>query len=787
MDKKNKIFNNRILYIIPLLFFIIMTIRIIYSYNLTKQKEYEFAKKEAEVLNSYVLTHRDYYQSFFINKTITLNEKTLPLLPAYSASPISHTFSENNSLNITVKTVSDRARNPKNMVDIDELKAINYFKSNKNGIDYFSDKNKDFYQYGYPLKIEEKCLKCHGSRQNAPKFIQERYSTAYDYKLGDIRGIVSIKLPKNILNNYFMKDFIYSIIYDIGLLLSLFVFIFYLLRKSKKINELLEELVEEKTEELISKNNFLNSYVDALDSSSSLTKTDKNGIITYANDKFLEDTGFKLEEVLGKSHKIIRHPDTPKGLIKDMWNTVLSKKNWNGIVKGLKKDKTEFVTKMSIVPVTDENGKILEYICPRTDITELVNTKERIENSLITDTLTNFPNRQKLINEIKTNNTSRYSHLALLNIDRFKDINDFYGHSLADKALILVAQKLKNICSDKNSDIYKLPSDEYAIYSNMKITEEEFKKKVENIVQQVMETKFEIHNNTIFITFSCGLASNTNSIMVKADMALQIAKEAKKHFVVYDDSLDVAKNITQNIQGVSLLKDAIQNNNIVPHFQPIYNIHNKKIEKYECLARITQKNGFIIAPIKFLDIAVKSKLYPQITRNIVTKSFNFFEDKAYEFSINLSMDDILNPQTVEFILESLENYKNSSSVVFEILENQEIENYDELKEFIKEVKRYGCKIAIDDFGSGYSNFAHIYELNIDYLKIDASLVKYITTDDNSKKITQTIINFAKDMELKTIAEFVEDKKSLDMLEQMGADYIQGYYIGKPQEGLNDKF
>ena len=135
----------------------------------------------------------------------------------------------------------------------------------------------------------------------------------------------------------------------------------------------------------------------------------------------------------------------------------------------------------------------------------------------------------------------------------------------------------------------------------------------------------------------------------------------------------------------------------------------------------------------------------------------------------------------------MEGFNNPSRIVFEILETEEIENYSELKDFIKKVKQFGCQIAIDDFGSGYSNFAHILELNIDYLKIDASLVKYISTDDNSKKITQTIINFAKDLGMKTIAEFVEDEVSLNMLESMGCDYIQGYYIGKPQKGLkNDK-
>ncbi len=184
---------------------------------------------------------------------------------------------------------------------------------------------------------------------------------------------------------------------------------------------------------------------------------------------------------------------------------------------------------------------------------------------------------------------------------------------------------------------------------------------------------------------------------------------------------------------------------------------------------------------------MKSKLYPRITKIMIEKTFAFFENKEYEFSINLSIEDVLNKKTKEFIIQKIESFPRPEKIVFEILESEKIENYEELKDFIQTIKHCGCKFAIDDFGSGYSNFAHVLELNVDYLKIDASLVKYITTDENSRVITKTIINFASTLGLKTIAEFVEDKDALVMLEKMGIDYIQGYYIGKPQEGLNTTF
>jgi EAL domain-containing protein (putative c-di-GMP-specific phosphodiesterase class I) len=194
-----------------------------------------------------------------------------------------------------------------------------------------------------------------------------------------------------------------------------------------------------------------------------------------------------------------------------------------------------------------------------------------------------------------------------------------------------------------------------------------------------------------------------------------------------------------------------------------------------------------VPPIRFLEIAIKSKLYPEITKSIVRKSFEFFREKDYEFSINISIHDIENRKTLQFILEQIINFPNPKNITFEILESDRVENYEKLNKFIKEIKSHGCKIAIDDFGSGYSNFSHILELNVNYLKIDSSLVRFITKDQNSRVIVKTIVNFALNLNLKTIAEFVEDKKSMELLEQMGVDFVQGYYIGRPQSGLNSDF
>ncbi len=647
------ILDKKFLQIIPFIFLALIIVKIIYTYIDIKEKQFEFAKKEAEVLTSYVTIDRLYHQNLFLNNYLKLDKDTLKILPAYSSKIISDNFSKNNKLNITVKTVSDNPRNTKNMADIDELKAIKYFKENLNKNTYFSSNNKKYFQYASVLKIKKACLKCHGPKNEAPLFIQENYQNAYNYKLGDIRGIISVKIPVYELNNYFFGNFIKSIMYDAFFLIFLFIAAKYILGKSKQLNSILKFRVEEKTLEL--------------------------------------------------------------------------------------------------------------------------------KNSLITNTLTSLPNRLKLIEDIKLHKGSHDIHLAIINIDSFKDINDLYGFTIGDKVLVQVAKFIQSIC--KQNILYKLPSDEYAILQRNDMKQKDFIKLIDNILSKIQESQFKVQDHHIYITLSCGIYSGKSSLLTKASSALDIAKNDKRNIVVYDNIFDSKEMISKNMEGISILKNAIAKDKITPYFQPIYNTHTKKIEKYECLARIIKDNKEVLTPYHFLDISIKAKLYHEITTSMIKKSFEFFKYKKYEFSINLSISDIEDSRILKFIIDSIENFEEPNRIVFEILESDKIGNYEELKKFIALVKQYGCKIAIDDFGSGYSNFSHILALNVDYLKIDASLVKFITTDDNSRIITKTIINFASSLGLKTIAEFVEDKDALDMLEKMGVDFIQGYYIGKPKAEL----
>jgi len=269
-----------------------------------------------------------------------------------------------------------------------------------------------------------------------------------------------------------------------------------------------------------------------------------------------------------------------------------------------------------------------------------------------------------------------------------------------------------------------------------------------------------------------------NNKLITADLALQAAKNDNKDYLVFFDELDNINEYKNNMIWTKKLKYALANDNIIVYYQPLINNQTLEVDKYECLVRMIDEDK-VISPFFFLDISKKSNQYAKITKVVIEKSFKEFENLPFEFSVNVSYDDIEDPNFIIFIKEQLEKHDVATRVVFEILEDEGIKDYNVLIDFIDKVKSYGCKVAIDDFGSGYSNFEHLLKMNIDFLKIDASLIKNIATDENSYKVTKTIIDFAKNLNLKTIAEFVENKEIFDIVKDLGTDYSQGYYFSAP--------
>lgn len=233
-----------------------------------------------------------------------------------------------------------------------------------------------------------------------------------------------------------------------------------------------------------------------------------------------------------------------------------------------------------------------------------------------------------------------------------------------------------------------------------------------------------------------------------------------------------------------LIINAIKNDMVIPYYQMIKS-NNSQLKKYECLARL-RVNGRILSPVHFLKIAKEEELSHCITKQMIRKSFDYFSLRACVFSINISFKDIVNVDTRKFILNALDNFRLPENVIFEILEDESIELLENdnnfFIDFITELKKRGCKIALDDFGSGYSNFMNLLKMDVDILKIDGSMIKKIE-NKSVRLIIETIVQMANKLNMQTVAEFVETETIQQIVFELGINHSQGYLYSKPQESI----
>ena len=775
-----KVISKKLIIIIPIIFFIVAFVRITINYFENKKSVEEFIFEQSKLVDSLYMTHRDYYQDLYLKKIIKLNEKTLPGLPAYSASHISKKFSEQNRLNITMQTVSDRARNPKNKADKYELKAIDFFKKNSDAKEYFTEEN-DFYQYATPLKIENKCLTCHGKKEEAPKFITDKYDKAYNYKIGEIRGIVSVKLPIFRVNKIINKQFFASVLYDLILMIFVSLVAYYLMRFFSKLQIELEEELGDRTVELQNSLSFLKSYKEAIDSNLIVSKSDLKGNITYVNDNFCKITGYSREEVMGKNHNILKDESYSRSIYKHIWTTILNSETWHGRIRNIKKDGSLYWVDATITPILNAKGDITEYISIRHDITQLINQKDKLKTFANTDSLTQLSNRDALKEQI--DNFENIS-LILINIDSFSQINDFYGHELGDAVLVEFATKLLEACiTDEKLKLFRVSGDEFAILT-IDMQAHNIIQKAQLIVKLINSNIYEVKDETVELNATLSVSlEKKDQLLITADMALKVARRESKDLIVFDKAMSLDKEYENNMLWTKKIKEAIKNDKIVLFFQPIIDNNTKKINKYESLIRLIDEDDKVITPYFFLEIAKKAKLYKQLTKIVIQKSFEAFRENDFEFSINLSIDDILDKEINDYIIEMLAIYNISNRVIFEIVESESIENFYDIQKFIKNVKILGCRIAIDDFGTGYSNFEYLMRLEADFIKIDGSIIKEILHDKNSETITSVIVDFAKKMNIQVIAEFVENEEIFEKVKELGIEKSQGYYFSEPKPSL----
>ena len=561
----------------------------------------------------------------------------------------------------------------------------------------------------------------------------------------------------------------YSLILTIIFLLAFLIIKHFSLRKLKS---------EQK--ELQRKSNILRQYNKATKSSNIISNSDLKGNITYVNDTFCEVSQYKREEIIGKPHNILRGEEDPE-IFRNLWKTIKSGNIWRGNLKNKKKDGTFYYINTTISPIFDENGEIFEYVAIRHEITDLVLKTEKLNRILREDYLTEIGSRYKLIEDIS--NKENLS-ISILDIKNFSDVNDFFGYKIGDYILKLVAKRIEELVIKKPKyGIYRLTSDVFAILASNE-SKIDFIKNIKEISKIISSKAVRAKGREIFVSLNYSFSFEPKNSLLETANVMRKYTKSNPNQIIYDRSLEIEKDYEKNIFWTLKIKKALENNDIIPYYQAIYNLQTNKIEKYEALMRLND-SGKIVSPFFFLDIAKKSGQYLQLTKRMIDSSFEYFKDKDFEFSINFAFQDIANEEISNYVIEKIKELNIGNRVVFEIVESEEIDDFNLINGFFSTIRKLGCKITIDDFGSGYSNFEYLIKLDADYIKIDGSLIKDVLVSKGNENIITMIINFAKDQGFKTIAEFVSSKEILEKVKYLGVDYVQGYYIHEPSDKIED--
>ena len=398
---------------------------------------------------------------------------------------------------------------------------------------------------------------------------------------------------------------------------------------------------------------------------------------------------------------------------------------------------------------------------------------------------TNIPNKNALFEDL---NTFKKPKLLLSKIEDYKLLEEFYSEEIATKIELEFSKVM--LCFFPNDFIvtkyYHTSDGEFVfIYDDLEdsLTDDlaytVFQTFQNNIKKHIINLNGYEHDINVTLSYTYG----DNNLFENARVGLNYAIKKEKEFIIANDIInDVKEKTKKNIQTIKMIKQAIIQDNIISYYQPIYCYKTNKIEKYESLVRLIDSNNKIIPPNDFLEVGKKAKYYSQITEKVIDHTLKQLSQTNNHICINLSAHDIDNRNTRIHLIKAFGNNPDiSNRLTFELLEDEIFKNYDLLGSFISDAKQRGIKIAIDDFGTGYSNFERLQDFQPDILKIDGSLIKNIATNTYCKKIVETIHSFAQKINVKTVAEFVSDEAIFNEVKDIGIDYAQGYYIGKPQE------
>lgn len=578
-----------------------------------------------------------------------------------------------------------------------------------------------------------------------------------------------------------------------GVALALFYLFFWLIVRNRELERMQVQLQHSARE--------LNKLTLAVEQSSeNIIITDVYGYIEYVNRSFSDNTGYAADDVEGKKLSVLRSGKTPPSVYKALWSQLSNGQVWQGEFINRRRDGSHYTAQAIIAPVREQNGKITHYLALEQDVTQLRQTEARLHHLAYFDALTGLPNRSLLTDRLRqmivaSERHSQVHALLLLNLDRFKTINDVRGTETGDALLRAVAVRISKLMRDSDS-LARMNADEFAILlPDLEGRGEQTSRHALRVSERVhfaMMEPFLIQGESYALQVSTGITlfpevdnESVEDVLRRADTALHQAKAAGGNQTLFFEA-EMGAVAARNFKLEGELRQAIRQQQLRLYVQPQVD-SQQQLRGAEVLVRWQHPERGLILPGQFIPIAEASDLIVDLSEWVLTEACRALrqlqdEQRSVRLAVNLSVRHFQRRQFVDWLKALIqETGIDPSDLTLEITESLFIDNLEDVVAKMRALDQLGIWFSIDDFGTGYSSLAYLASLPVHELKIDQSFTRRAPEDNKAAALVETILAVAERMQIAVVAEGVETQEQADFLNRQSQSIIsQGYFYGHPQ-------
>ncbi len=522
--------------------------------------------------------------------------------------------------------------------------------------------------------------------------------------------------------------------------------------------------------------------------------TDANGFILSVNPAFTRITGYSAEESIGNTPALLKSGKHDAAFYQVMWEAVYSQGSWAGEVWNRRKNGEIYPEWLTISAIRNHTGEITKFAAILTDITDRKKSEEQIKNLAYYDVLTGLPNR-RLFNDrlnVAIANAHRQNHLlatVFIDLDQFKRINDTLGHTIGDRLLVHVAQRVQAEVREGDT-VARMGGDEFTLL----LQEIEDAGAAVALVQRILTAiarPVVISNNTLYVTASVGISiypydgTNSETLIRNADTAMYRAKDnGRNSYQLYTATMNASSLEHLELEGN--LRKALKNKEFTLHYQAKIAADTGRITGAETLIRWQHQELGYIAPSLFIPLAENLGIICELGDWVLTTAIEqcrVWIDQGLEdfrLAVNVSATQLIQDGFSERVIGMLEQAGvDPSYLELELTESAVMKRSEDVVPMLASLKSHGVHISIDDFGTGYSNFGYLKRLPINKLKIDLSFIRDVPTSLDDSELVSAMIAMAHKLSLSVVAEGVENPQQVTFLRQQNCDELQGYFIARP--------